>query len=86
MVEFSDGDFELSNEIQQDFVINRGPGYSSEILNSIGCNRDDLVNNSGRLRYSLNISFVFPSINISQVESELSEYEREFCKYFKISK
>ena len=31
MVEFSDGDFELSNEIQQDFVINRGPGYSSEI-------------------------------------------------------
>lgn len=49
MVEFSDGDFELSNEIQQDFVINRGPGYSSEILNSIGCNRDDLVNNSGKV-------------------------------------
>lgn len=39
-----------------------------------------LVNNSGRLRFSLNISFVFFSIDYSQVKSELSEYERDFCK------
>ena len=39
-----------------------------------------LVNSSGRLRYALNICFVFPSVEYSQIELELSKSEREFCK------
>lgn len=38
-----------------------------------------LVRESGNLRFSLNISFVFPNIDYSQIESELSESERIFC-------
>ena len=38
-----------------------------------------LVRESGNLRFALNISFVFPDIDFSQVESELSETEKAFC-------
>ena len=38
-----------------------------------------LVRESGNLRFALNISFVFPNIDFSQVESELSETEKVFC-------
>ena len=38
-----------------------------------------LVRDSGNLRFALNISFVFPNIDFSQVESELSETEKVFC-------
>lgn len=38
-----------------------------------------LVRESGNLRFSLNINFVFPNIDYSQVESELSETEKTFC-------
>ncbi len=38
-----------------------------------------LVNSNGRFRFALNISFVFPSIEYSQIEPELSEFERDFC-------
>ena len=38
-----------------------------------------LVRESGNLRFALNISFVFPNIDFSQIESELSEPEKAFC-------
>lgn len=38
-----------------------------------------LVRESGNLRFALNITFVFPNINLPQIESELSEAEKAFC-------
>lgn len=38
-----------------------------------------LVRESGNLRFALNIIFIFPNIDFSQMESELSEAEKEFC-------
>lgn len=38
-----------------------------------------LVRESGNLRFALNISFAFPNMDFSQVESELSEDEKAFC-------
>lgn len=49
LLELCDGDFKLSNEIQKDFIVDRGPGYSREILNSIGCDESDLIKNGGKV-------------------------------------
>ncbi len=38
-----------------------------------------LVRDSGNLRFALNICFVFPNISGSQVESDLSGMEKQFC-------
>ena len=38
-----------------------------------------LVRDSGNLRFSLNISFVFPNIDRSQIETELTDSEKDFC-------
>ena len=38
-----------------------------------------LVRDSGNLRFSLNISFVFPNIERSQIETELTDGEKDFC-------
>ena len=38
-----------------------------------------LVRESGSLRFALNISFVFPNIERSQIEANLTETEKEFC-------
>ena len=38
-----------------------------------------LVRESGNLRFALNISFVFPNIDFSQMEPELTEPEKIFC-------
>ena len=38
-----------------------------------------LVNENGNLKYAINIMFVFPNIDISQMENELSAYDKEFC-------
>ena len=47
--ELCDGDFELSNEIQKELISVRGPGYSSELLNTIGCSRENLIENGGKV-------------------------------------
>ena len=47
ILEICDGDFELSNEIQKELICVRGPGYSREILNTIGCCKEDLIKNGG---------------------------------------
>ena len=39
-----------------------------------------LVDSSGRFRFALNISFVFPTVDYSQIESGLSKNERGFCE------
>ena len=38
-----------------------------------------LVRENGNLRFALNISFAFPNVDFSQVETELSETEKDFC-------
>lgn len=38
-----------------------------------------LIRESGGFRFALNISFVFPNIDFSQPESELSDAEKAFC-------
>lgn len=38
-----------------------------------------LVRENGSLRFALNISFAFPNVDFSQVETELSETEKDFC-------
>lgn len=38
-----------------------------------------LVRENGILRYALNISFVFPNIERSQIETELTDIEKDFC-------
>lgn len=49
LLELCDGDFKLSNEIQKELIDVRGPGYSSEILNTIGCDESDLIKNGGKV-------------------------------------
>jgi hypothetical protein len=38
-----------------------------------------LVNENGNLKHAINIMFVFPNIDTSQMENELSAYDKEFC-------
>lgn len=38
-----------------------------------------LVRESGSLRYALNISLVFPNIDRSQIEKDLTDIEKDFC-------
>ena len=38
-----------------------------------------LVRESGSLRFALNISFVFPNIERSQIETDLTDTEKDFC-------
>ncbi len=38
-----------------------------------------LVSESGNLRFALNISFVFPNVERSQIEIDLTETEKSFC-------
>ena len=38
-----------------------------------------LVRESGNLRFALNISFVFPNAELSQIEADLTENEKVFC-------
>lgn len=38
-----------------------------------------LVRENGSLRFAVNISFAFPNVDFSQVETELSETEKDFC-------
>lgn len=39
-----------------------------------------LVRESGNLRYSLNISFVFSNVEYFQIDAELTDEEKDFCK------
>lgn len=39
-----------------------------------------LVRESGNLKFALNISFVFPNVSFSQIEMDLTEIEKKFCK------
>ena len=38
-----------------------------------------LVRESGNLRFALNICFVFPNVERSQIETDLSDTEKDFC-------
>lgn len=49
ILELCDGDFELSRELQDELIGVRGPGYSSELLNTIGCDKEDLIKNGGKV-------------------------------------
>lgn len=57
------------------------PVVYSVLLNDIKAKLEEsqyLVRESGNLRFSLNISLVFPDIEFSQIESELSEENKTF--------
>lgn len=58
------------------------PIVYSVLVNDIKAKLEEskyLVRENGKLRFSLNISFVFPNVEFSQIESELSETDKHFC-------